>query len=63
MLFILIHLTTLVKDFVYDDAFVDKNDTYKHSKWLLWKRLLIAQKLLSETGVILISIDDNECSF
>lgn len=22
------------KDFVYDDAFVDKNDTYKHSKWL-----------------------------
>lgn len=22
------------KDFVYDDAFVDKYDTYKHSKWL-----------------------------
>ena len=50
------------KDFVYDDAFVDKNDTYKHSKWLSFmkKRLLLAQKLLSETGVILISIDDNE---
>lgn len=50
------------KDFVYDDAFVDKTDTFNHSKWLSFmeKRLLIAQKLLSDTGIILISIDDNE---
>lgn len=50
------------KDFVYDDAFVDKTDTFKHSKWLSFmeKRLKLAQKLLSDTGVILISIDDNE---
>lgn len=50
------------KDFIYDDTFVDKTDTYKHSKWLSFmeKRLLIAQKLLSDSGVILISIDDNE---
>lgn len=50
------------KDFVYDDAFVDKTDTFKHSKWLSFmeKRLKFAQKLLSDTGVILISIDDNE---
>lgn len=50
------------KDFIYDDAFVDKTDTFKHSKWIsfLDKRLKIAQKLLSPEGVIFISIDDNE---
>ena len=50
------------KDFVYNDKIVDKNDTYSHSKWLSFmsKRLEIAQKLLCETGVIFISIDDNE---
>ncbi len=50
------------KDFVYDDAFVDVNDTFRHSKWLSFmeKRLEIAQRLLSEKGVIFISIDDNE---
>ena len=51
------------KDFVYDDAFVDINDTFRHSKWLSFmeKRLQIARNLLSEKGVIFISIDDNEC--
>lgn len=50
------------KDFVYDDAFVDKTDSFKHSKWLSFmeKRLILAQKLLSDTGIIMISIDDNE---
>ncbi|WP_165209922.1 site-specific DNA-methyltransferase [Streptococcus tangpeifui] len=50
------------KDFVYNDKIVDKTDGYSHSKWLSFmsKRLEIAQKLLSETGVIFISIDDNE---
>jgi adenine-specific DNA-methyltransferase len=52
------------KDFVYDDAFVDANDTFRHSKWLSFmeKRLLIARNLLSEVGIILLSINDNECS-
>ena len=52
------------KDFVYDDAFVDSNDTFRHSKWLSFmeKRLSIARNLLSENGVIFISIDDNEQS-
>lgn len=52
------------KDFVYDDSFVDSNDTFRHSKWLSFmeKRLQIARNLLSEKGVIFISIDDNECS-
>lgn len=50
------------KDFVYDDSFVDSNDTFRHSKWLSFmeKRLQIARDLLSEKGVIFISIDDNE---
>ncbi len=50
------------KDFVYDDDFVDANDTFRHSKWLSFmeKRLIIAKSLLSENGVIFISIDDNE---
>ncbi len=52
------------KDFVYDDNFVDSTDTFRHSKWLSFmeKRLQIAKNLLSEKGVIFISIDDNEQS-
>lgn len=50
------------KDFKYNDAFVDKEDSYRHSKWLsfMLKRLEIAKRLLSDKGVIFISIDDNE---
>lgn len=52
------------KDFIYNDAYVDKEDSYRHSKWLSFmdKRLRLAKKLLSEKGVIFISIDDNEQS-
>lgn len=50
------------KDFVYNDSFVDSEDEYRHSKWLSFmaKRLRIAKRLLSDRGVIFISIDDNE---
>lgn len=50
------------KDFVYNDSFVDSEDSYRHSKWLSFmnKRLKIAKRLLSDKGVIFISIDDNE---
>ena len=50
------------KDFVYDDCFVDAQDTFRHSKWLSFmsKRLELAKHLLSEKGVIFISIDDRE---
>ena len=50
------------KDFKYNDSFVDKEDSYRHSKWLSFmaKRLRIAKRLLCENGVIFISIDDNE---
>lgn len=50
------------KDFIYNDRFVDREDGYRHSKWLSFmaKRLKIAKILLKEAGVIFISIDDNE---
>lgn len=50
------------KDFIYNDSFVDSEDSYRHSKWLSFmsRRLKIAKKLLSDRGVIFISIDDNE---
>lgn len=50
------------KDFKYNDSYVDKEDSYRHSKWLsfMHKRLLIAKRLLNDKGVIFISIDDNE---
>ena len=50
------------KDFKYNDQFVDKTDRYRHSKWLSFmsKRLRLAKCLLRETGIIAISIDDNE---
>ena len=50
------------KDFIYNDSYIDCEDSYRHSKWLSFmsKRLKIAKQLLSEMGVIFISIDDNE---
>ena len=50
------------KDFKYNDTFVDKEDSFKHSKWLSFmeKRLRAAKRLLNEKGVIFISIDDYE---
>lgn len=48
--------------FVYNDNRVDSNDLYRHSKWLNFidKRLKLAKNLLSNKGVMFISIDDNE---
>jgi adenine-specific DNA-methyltransferase len=50
------------KDFKYNDSFVDKEDSFRHSKWLSFmdKRLKIAKRLLSDNGAIFISIDDYE---
>jgi adenine-specific DNA-methyltransferase len=50
--------------FTYSDKLVDKNDTFRHSKWLSFidKRLKIAKYVLSKKGTIFISIDDNEIS-
>ena len=50
------------KDFRYNDSYVEKADTFRHSKWLsfMQKRLVVAKRLLKKDGVIFISIDSNE---
>lgn len=49
-------------DFRYNDDYIVKEDGYKHSKWLSFmeERLIVAKELLSDKGLIFISIDDNE---
>ena len=46
----------------YNDNYVDREDGFRHSKWLSFIkiRLELAKELLKENGVIFISIDDNE---
>lgn len=58
------------KEFVYKDDFgtpqtVGSDDPHKHSKWLSFmkKRLDLAKELLSDEGVIFVSIDDNEQAY
>jgi adenine-specific DNA-methyltransferase len=50
------------RDFVYDDAYVDKNDAFPHSKWLSFMepRLKVAHALLKRSGAIFVSNDDRE---
>jgi adenine-specific DNA-methyltransferase len=50
------------EDFIYNDHYVDKEDAFRHSKWISFmeKRLKIAHKLLKDDGVIFISIGDDE---
>jgi adenine-specific DNA-methyltransferase len=49
-------------DFKYNDRFVEKEDTFRHSMWLSFmsKRLRLAKDLLSSNGVIFVSIGDDE---
>ena len=50
------------RDFIYNDRFVDKEDGYRHSKWLefMYRRLELAKELLTEDGVIFVSIGEDE---
>lgn len=50
------------RDFVYNDDYVDKEDGFRHSKWLgfMERRLKLARNLLKKSGVLYISIDENE---
>ena len=53
---------TKSSQFIYDDKYVEVDDSYSHSKWLslMSERIVIAKKLLSKGGIIFVSIDDNE---
>lgn len=50
------------EDFIYDDKYIDSDDTYRHSLWLSFmeSRLKKGFTLLRDQGVIFISIDENE---
>ena len=53
---------TGAKDWIYNNDYVDSNDTYRHSKWLsmMKNRLQLAKVLLKEDGVLICAIDENE---
>ena len=53
---------TGARDWKYNNDYVDASDEYRHSKWLsmMERRLNLAKELLSDSGAIFISIDDNE---
>ena len=50
------------KDFIYNDHYIDREDSYRHSKWLSFieKRLRLAKNLLKNDGLIFISIGEDE---
>lgn len=50
------------RDWKYNNDYVDKTDTFRHSKWLsmMKKRLSLAKRLLRKDGVLIITIDENE---
>ena len=54
--------TGKANEWKYNDKYIDKNDNYRHSKWLnfMEKRLNLAKELLAEDGVIFISIGNDE---
>ncbi len=49
-------------EFRYNDKIIDRENPWRHSAWLSFmsKRLTLARELLADTGLIAISIDDNE---
>lgn len=50
------------KTWKYNDRYIAELDSYRHSKWLSFmeRRLLLAKKLLTPTGVIIVAIGDDE---
>jgi adenine-specific DNA-methyltransferase len=52
-------------DFIYKDKYVNKEDSFRHSKWLefMFRRLTLARDLLTQDGVIFVSIGDDEFGY
>lgn len=50
------------RDWKYNNDYVDRTDSFRHSKWLsmMKKRLLLAKRLLKPDGVLIVTIDENE---
>ena len=53
---------TGARDWKYNNHYVDKNDTYRHSKWLsmMFKRLKLGRWILKRNGVLIVTVDDHE---
>jgi adenine-specific DNA-methyltransferase len=53
---------TGAKDWKYNNDYVEKEDSFRHSKWLSFmnNRLKLAKQLLKANGVICVTIDDYE---
>jgi adenine-specific DNA-methyltransferase len=53
---------TGAKNWKYNNDYVDKEDEYRHSKWLSFmrNRLNLAKNLLRDDGVLICAIDENE---
>ena len=50
------------KSWVYNNDYVEKEDSFRHSKWVSFfeKRLHLSRNLLSDRGIIVVTIDDYE---
>jgi adenine-specific DNA-methyltransferase len=55
---------TGAKDWVYNDRFVGKDDRFRFSQWLefLYQRMSIAKDLLTDDGVVVVTINDDNRS-
>ncbi|MBQ1051627.1 site-specific DNA-methyltransferase [Micromonospora sp. C51] len=53
---------TGARDWKYNNDYVDRNDNYRHSKWLSFmeRRLRLAKRLLTSDGVLVVTVDENE---
>jgi adenine-specific DNA-methyltransferase len=54
---------TGARDWKYNNNYVDKTDSWRHSKWLsfMQRRLKLAEKLLKpNTGVLIVTVDEHE---
>lgn len=53
---------TGARDWKYNNDYVDSHDSFRHSKWISFmnKRLRLAKNLLTEEGILICAIDDNE---
>ena len=50
------------RDWKYNNDYVDRNDSFRHSKWLSFieRRLRLARKLLTPDGTLVVTIDEHE---
>lgn len=53
---------TGARDWKYNNRYVDKKDSWRHSKWLsmMDRRLRLTKQLLRQDGVLIVTIDEHE---